>query len=85
MTAAAGFLIPVAKWSSLYAGAGYGRRTVLWEDIYGNWVEVSDISHKGIALEAGAVFMWNRLAFSLGLSSVKLKTFSITAGIGVCF
>ncbi len=85
MTAAAGFLIPVAKWSSLYAGAGYGRRAVLWQDIDGNWVEVSDISHKGLALEAGALFRWNHLAFSLGLSSVKLKTYSFTAGIGVCF
>lgn len=85
MTGAAGILVPVAKWSSLYAGAGYGRRAVLWQDIDGNWVEVSDISHKGLVLEAGALFRWNHLAFSLGLSSVKLKTYSFTAGIGVCF
>ena len=85
MTAAAGVLAPVAKWSSLYAGAGYGCRTVLWQDIDGNWVEVSDLSHKGLALEAGALFKWKHLAFSLGLSSVKLKTYSFTAGVGVCF
>lgn len=85
MTGAAGILVPVAKWSSLYAGAGYGCRTVLWQDVDGNWVEVSDLSHKGLVLEAGALFRWNHLAFSLGLSSVKLKTYSFTAGIGVCF
>ena len=85
MMAAAGVLAPVAKWSSLYAGAGYGCRTVLWQDVDGNWVEVSDLSHKGLALEAGALFKWKHLAFSLGLSSVKLKTYSFTAGVGVCF
>ena len=85
MMVAAGVLVPVAKWSSLYAGTGYGCRTVLWQDVDGNWVEVSDLSHKGLALEAGALFKWKHLAFSLGLSSVKLKTYSFTAGVGVCF
>lgn len=85
MIAAAGVLAPVAKWSSLYAGAGYGCRTVLWQDVDGNWVEVSDLSYKGLAMEAGALFKWKHLAFSLGLSSVKLKTYSFTAGVGVCF
>ena len=84
-TASAGFLAQAASWLTFYAGAGYGSRQLLWQDIDGGWAEVSDWSAKGLAMEAGAIFRWNRIAFSAGVSSVKFRTFSATAGVGFCF
>lgn len=47
--------------------------------------KVSDWSAKGLAVDAGAIFRWNRLAFSVGVSSVSFRTCSATFGAGVCF
>ena len=49
------------------------------------WAEVSDLSHKGFAFEAGALFSWKSLAFSLGFSSVSFRTAELVCGVGVKF
>lgn len=83
--ASAGFLTQAATWLTFYAGAGYGSRQLLWQDIEGGWAEVSDWSAKGLAVEAGTIFRWNRLAFSAGVSTVRFRTCSATVGVGFCF
>ena len=70
---------------STYVGAGYGSRRLAWEDVDGEWAEVSDLSHKGFAFEAGALFSWKSLAFSLGFSSVSFRTAELVCGVGVKF
>lgn len=80
-----GALMQVVDWLSVYAGAGYGRRTLAWQDIDGNWAEVSDFSCRGPAFEAGLIFSYRRLAFSAGVSSISFKTAALTAGIGLKF
>lgn len=85
MTVSAGLLAQTASWLILYAGAGYGRRQLIWQDIDGRWAEVSDWSAKGLSAEAGAIFRWNRIAFSAGVSSVNFRTCNATFGVGFCF
>ena len=80
-----GALVQIVDWLSVYAGAGYGRRTLAWQDIDGNWAEVSDWSVKGLEMEAGAIFRWNRMAFSAGVSTIRFRTCSATLGVGYCF
>ena len=80
-----GALMQVADWLSVYAGAGYGRRTLAWQDIDGNWARVSDWSRRGPAFETGMIFSYRRLAFSAGVSSILFKTAALTAGIGLKF
>ena len=84
-TASAGLLAEAAPWLILYTGAGYGSHQLLWQDIDGTWAQVSDWSAKGLSAEVGAIFRWNHLAFSAGVSSVGFRTCSATAGIGFCF
>lgn len=81
--ASAGFLAQAATWLTFYAGVGYGSRQLLWQDIDGGWAMVSDWSAKGLALEAGAIFRWNRMTFSAGVSSVQFRTCSATVGVGL--
>ena len=73
----------IVDWLSVYAGAGYGRRTLAWQDIDGNWARVSDWSHKGLTIDAGLLLSWRNLAFSAGLVTLNFKTCIFSLGIGV--
>ena len=85
MTASAGLIANAADWMNIYAGAGYGYRSLFWQDIDGKWAEVADWSRKGLVAELGCIFSVNHLAFSLGASSIAFRTCSFTCGIGICF
>jgi len=85
LTVSAGILAGLDRWASLYAGAGYGWRKIAWEDVDGAWAEVSDISHEGLAVDAGLIFTIHRLALSAGVSTISFKTVSFNLGIGICF
>jgi len=78
-----GALMQVVDWLSVYAGTGYGRRTLAWQDIDGNWAHVSDWSHEGLTIDAGLLLSWRNLAFSAGLSTLSFKTCTFSLGIGV--
>ena len=47
--------VSYAVWEpvSVYAGAGYGVRTLCWEDYEGNWAKVADRSYGSAAVDAG--------------------------------
>lgn len=79
-----GALMQVADWLSVYAGTGYSRRTLAWQDIDGNWARVSDWSHEGLTIDAGLLLSWRNLAFSAGLSTLSFKTCTFSLGIGLC-
>lgn len=80
----AGCLIGLGARFSMYVGTGYGWRTLAWEDVDGEWAEISDWSHRGVAFETGAIFIWKRLAVSAGISTVSFRTCSLNVGVGVC-
>ena len=85
MSVCAGALYGLKPHVSIYAGAGYGSRKLVWKDVDGQWAEVSDWSCKGWAIEAGTLFSWKKLAFSLGVSSVSLRTAEFVCGVGLKF
>ena len=81
----AGAIFPTVGNLSIYAGAGTGRWTLTWMDIDSEWAKVADLSHKGIAAEAGIVAGWKFLVFSAGVTTVKFKTLQANVGVGVRF
>jgi len=60
---------------NVYAGAGYGKTEVLWEDIDGKNVRVSDLSLSGLAVESGVLYFKGHLALGAGLSTLKFRQF----------
>lgn len=85
MSFSAGVIFSALKWVDIYFGAGYGHHKVAWQDIDGKWAEVSDLSHRGIAVEAGASASWNRLFISVGATSVNFRTAGLEIGVGFRF
>lgn len=68
-----------------YAGAGFGRRTVCWQDTTGAWARVTDYSAAGLALDAGVILEFGRFCLSLGGEAVAFRQFSVLAGAGFRF
>lgn len=69
----------------LYAGAGFGQKTVLWEDVAGQWARVTDLSPKGVAAEAGMLFDFGHLTLLAGVSTITFRTVSLDLGVGMRF
>ena len=83
MTVSAGVLCKVADCLDVYAGAGYGRRLLHWQDIDGDWAEVSDWSLRGAAYETGLLLSFGRFTLSAGVSTILFRSFSMTFGVGI--
>lgn len=83
LSATAGGMVEINRWISLYAGAGYGYDRLIWDDIEGNWTEVSSHSASGISTEVGALINWRRMVFGLGISSVQFQTAAVDISIGI--
>lgn len=81
----AGVLYGPADWFSIYAGMGYGRSELYWDDIDGNWVKVSDLSFKGPSLEAGVLASWKFLTLGAGVSTISFRRVSLDLCLGVSF
>ena len=80
-----GLVFRPCDWLSLYTGAGYGSRTLLWEDSSGYWSRVSDRSPSGIAADLGLQFRLRRLRLSAGISTTAFRTCDCELGAGFCF
>lgn len=80
-----GMLAGVNRWLSLYAGLGYGSSRLLWEDVDGQWALVQDVSHAGLASEAGLIFSLHRLSIGAGISTIRFRTASIDLSVGISF
>ncbi|WP_301038997.1 hypothetical protein, partial [Parabacteroides goldsteinii] len=51
----------------LYAGVGYGTRTLVWETVGGKWGKNKDHSLEGVEAEIGGILSAGPMVFSLGL------------------
>ena len=80
---ALGPVVSITDWLSLYAGLGYGKKRLSWQDISGNWMEVEDFSHKGLVVEAGVILYYKHLSFGVGLG--YLGEMDATLSLGVRF
>ena len=70
---------------SVYAGSGYGSRTLLWEDSAGKWASVQDLAAKGLAMDAGIIFSFGHFSILAGASSIAFRTLSAEVGLGLLF
>lgn len=69
----------------LYAGVGYGSRTLVWETVGGKWGKNKDHSVEGMEAEAGCILSVGPMVFSLGLQTNSFKYLEGNLGIGVIF
>ncbi|MBO4428034.1 MAG: hypothetical protein J5771_06105 [Bacteroidales bacterium] len=77
----------VQKRFSVYLGAGYGERSLLWKDTQGEWARVSDRSFSGLTLDAGILFVplrsltWRHLSLLAGTSYLPSGYLDAEAGL----
>lgn len=79
----AGGLFSPLPFLSIYAGAGYGSRTLFWKDTSGRWAQVKDRSSAHIALDAGLLFSWKHFSVMTGVSTIGFNHPMTEAEIGV--
>ena len=85
----AGAVASVAGPVSVYLGAGYGVRNLLWhfdgDNLVTGVVKNTDYSYAGIALDAGMMFHIGRFTGSLGVQTVKFDFMEAKLGFGMNF
>ena len=54
-----------------------------WEDYFGEWMRVTDLSAKGIAAEGGLIFKVGPVSLSAGVSTTAFKYSELEVGIGI--
>jgi hypothetical protein len=69
-------------WLGAYATAGYGHRSIFWEDTEGQWAQIEDLSARGVALSAGILFRWKFLCATAGISTISFQTLGVSLGVG---
>ena len=70
-------------WLGAYATAGYGHRSIFWEDTEGQWAQIKDLSARGVALSAGILFRWKFLCATASVSTISFQTLGVTLGAGL--
>ena len=83
LSVTAGYLRQLWKPVYLYAGAGYGSRTLAWETVEGELVKNTDHSAVGVAAELGVIGRLGKFALSVGFHTVNFKHH--TVGVGIIF
>lgn len=85
LSVTAGYLRQLWKPVYLYAGAGYGSRTLAWETVEGELVKNTDHSAAGVAAELGAIGRLGKFALSVGFHTVNFKYHEVAIGVGIIF
>lgn len=80
-----GVLQRIWKTGYVYAGAGYGFRTLGWETTDGLWVKNIDHSYKGVEAEIGLIIRFGGFAISAGAQTNQFKYAEANVGIGIMF
>ena len=85
LSVTAGYLRQLWKPVYLYAGAGYGSRTLAWETVEGELVKNTDHSAVGVAAELGVIGRLGKFALFGGFHTVNFKHHEVTVGVGIIF
>ena len=83
MTVTAGGIFKCRDWLSVSAGAGYGKRVLLWRDSKDNFAKVSEASAQGIAADLGAILNFGRFIAYIGVNTIAFKHFYPELGVGL--
>ena len=81
----AGVSYALFPWMEVYAGAGYGYRTIWWQDQDENWARMKDRSARGLALSGGALFHYKHLCAQLDAGTITFQTLGVSLGLGITF
>ncbi len=73
------------RFLSFYAGAGYGHRSLMWQDVSGSWAAVADHSEAGVVIDAGVLVHIGRLRLLAGASFIGFVSATAEFGLGWCF
>ena len=85
LSVTAGLIFRLCPWLNLYVGAGYGDRTLLWEDSAGSWAKVSDRSYRGASADLGLQLRLWRFRVGAGVSTTAFRTADAEVSVGFCF
>lgn len=80
-----GPVVRIYKPICIYAGMGYGYRTLLWSTTNGDKAKVTSHSHSGLSAEAGLLFAIKKLSMSVGIITVDKNYRELKAGVGLAF
>ena len=81
----AGVLMKILPSLDGFAGAGYGSYQVFWKDTSGQWAKVSDLSCKGLVLEAGLIYSFQRFSLGAGIGGTAFKRADLILMAGIRF
>lgn len=87
LSATAGGMLALGRFGYLYAGVGYGVRTLVGHTRSGQAIELTDNSYNGLALEGGLVFrLSDHMLLSAGYSTIEFGKYSeVKLGVGYKF
>lgn len=68
----------------LYAGAGYGKRTLLWKTDDGRLAEPPSGAYKGVSFDAGLMAHIKGFSVSAGVTTIGTGYMEFKVGIGFC-
>lgn len=85
LAVSAGAVLRCTGWLYACAGAGYGRRVLIWKDSEGRRVKVDGHSPTGFASDLGAVFKLGPVALYAGASTINFRYFDMEVGLGFNF
>ncbi len=85
MAVTGGGIIRCLDWLSVSAGAGYGKRALLWKDYKDIFAKVSEASAQGIAADIGVVLSFGRFTAYLGTNTIAFKRLYPELGVGFAF
>lgn len=80
-----GATLRIANPLRIYAGGGYGTKTVLWEDAAGEWAGVSDLSPAGFCADAGFLLDLGHFTLMAGATTLSFRTIGFEVGAGIIF
>lgn len=69
----------------LYAGLGYGTRTLGWEMPGNEMAECKDYTYKGVEAEVGGIFRYKNFAIMAGVQTNSFKYWEASIGAGIMF
>lgn len=85
LSVSAGVVYKAVSFADVYLGAGYGSSRLLWKEVSGKWMEVSDKSGKGLDVDAGVLVPVGHFRLMCGIATVSFKKASLQLGIGYKF
>lgn len=68
-------------WLGIYAGAGYTKEELDWQDAKDRWARVTDYSTAGLCGDAGVLITWKHLSFAAGCSWRTYATLTLALGV----